>query len=48
MGLNDYFNKRKLKKINFEQFKTLVLAQNFDEERIRRFRSKSFGTENEY
>ena len=44
----DYFNKRKLKKINFEQFKTLVLAQNFDEERIRRFRSKSFGTENDY
>ena len=44
----DYFNKRKLKKINFEQFKTLVLAKNFDEEIIRRVRSKSFGTENEY
>ena len=48
MELIDYFNKRKLKKINFEQFKTLVLAKNFDEERIRRFRSKSFGTDNEY
>ena len=41
MGLNDYFNKRKLKKINFELFKTLVLAKNVGEENIIRFRTKS-------
>ena len=41
MGLIDYFNKRKLKKINFELFKTLVLAKNVEEENIKRFRSKS-------
>ena len=35
MELVDYFNKRKLKKINFEQFKTLILSQNFQEERIK-------------
>ena len=48
MELVDYFNKRKLKKINFEQFKTLVLAKNFEEERIKRFRSKSINTEGDY
>ena len=41
ISLIDYFNKRKLKKINFEQFKTLVLAKNFEEESIKRFKSKS-------
>ena len=41
ISLIDYFNKRKLKKINFEEFKTLVLAKNFEEETIKRFRSKS-------
>ena len=48
MELVDYFNQRKLKKINFEQFKTLVLAKNFEEERIKRFRSKSINTEGDY
>jgi calcium-dependent protein kinase len=46
MGLIDYFNKRKLKKINFEQFKTLVLANNFEQENIKRLRSKSITIEN--
>ena len=45
MELVDYFNKRKLKKINFEQFKTLVLAKNFEEESIKRFKSKSISIE---
>ena len=45
MGLIDYFNKRKLKKINFEQFKTLVLANNFEQENIKRLRSKSITIE---
>ena len=45
ISLIDYFNKRKLKKINFEQFKTLVLAKNFEEESIKRFKSKSISIE---
>jgi calcium-dependent protein kinase len=48
ISLIDYFNKRKLKKINFEQFKTLVLAKNFEEEKIKRFRSKSINIEGRY